>query len=387
MKKTKIIILAHMITTVPAYDLRQYFLEEKKVDELLFIGLPLFYKEGRPGRYYEYYKDGKLVEEVKKRNKKEFLLRQYFLDFIITIFWILKFRRKWDIAISLDNLNTTSALVLKALGLIDAVIYYTIDFTPVRFTNKLLNSFYHFLDKLCVKYSTITWNLTTEFAKGREKYNNMPLSKYHKQIIVPIGIWFNRLKRLPFENINKTTVIYAGGLVKHQGIQIVLQSIPKILQEIPSFKFKIIGLGDYDADLKNIVKELAIEEHVEFLGYFENHADVESELAKYAIGMAMYSPNDATWSYFADPSKIKSYLSAGLVVLTTNVTYMGKELEKYNCGKIIEYTPESIAKNIIHLLKDDGSLKEMREKSVEFIKMYNWISIYDNAFKESNIKI
>lgn len=376
----KVIILSHIITTVPAYDLKEYFLNQK--NELLFIGHPLFYKEDRPGSFFEFYKNGSLTKKIKHKNRKIPPILSYIKDFFLSVYWILKTGKKYDLIICLDNLNALTGLFLKNIGIVKKVIYYTIDFTPERFDLKILNAFYHYIDKLCVKYCDSIWNVSPRIAEGREKIRGLKKEIFNKQIVVPIGIWFDRLKRKSFEDIEKNTIIYAGGLDKHQGVQIMLEAIPKIIKKIPDFKFKIIGLGDYEKNLKNKIKELTIEKYVDFIGYLEKHADVENELAKCSLAVAMYDKEITKWSYYADPSKIKSYLSAGLPVITTGVTYIGKDLEKNRCGFVIEYDSKILAEKVVELLQNRDLLKEFRENAINFSKDLDWNNILNKALNK-----
>jgi len=376
----KVIILSHILTTVPAYDLKEYFLNQKQ--ELVFIGHPLFYKEGRPGSFFESYKNGELIKKIQLKNKKIPSIISYVKDFFLTIYWILKTGQKYDLIICLDNLNALSGLFLKKIGVVKKVVYYTIDFTPQRFTSKILNNFYHYIDKICVKNCDSTWNVSPRMEEGREKIRGLKKEIYNKQLVVPVGIWFDRLKRKSFEEIDKSTIIYAGGLAEHQGVQVVLEAIPEIVKEISNFKFKIIGLGSYEINLKNNIKELGIEKYIDFIGYIEKHDDVESELSKCSLGMAMYNKEVAKWSYYADPSKIKSYLSAGLPAITTDVTYIGDDLEKNRCGFVIEYDSKILAKKVIELLSNQDLLKEYRENAIKFAKNLDWNNIFDKALEQ-----
>ena len=372
----KIIILAHVVSTVPAQDLKEYFLKNQ-VKELLFVAHPLFYIKGRPGPYFELYKDGIMIKKVQYVNRKYPSIIQYVKDYLLTLMWIIKVGNRWDLIIALDNLNTLSALTLKLFKTVDRVIYYTIDFVPNRFENKLLNIIYGNIEKIAVRYADTTWNLTSRIAIGREKIRGMDRKKYNRQIIVPIGIWFDRIKRKKFNEVEKHTIVYAGGLSPHQGIQLVIDAMPQVLKKVNDAKMLIIGIGNYEDALREQVRKLKLEKNVKFLGYFEKHEDVERILSNCGLAVAMYSKELSKWSYFADPSKIKSYLAAGLPVITTSLTMISKDLLKKECGIISDYNKEDLAKKIIKFLKDEKKQKEYRENAIEFGSQFDWNKILD----------
>lgn len=372
----KIIILAHVVSTVPAQDLKEYFLKNQ-VKELLFVAHPLFYIKGRPGPYFELYKDGIMIKKVQYVNRKYPSIIQYVKDYLLTLMWIIKVGNRWDLIIALDNLNTLSALTLKLFKTVDRVIYYTIDFVPNRFENKLLNIIYGNIEKIAVRYADTTWNLTSRIAIGREKIRGMDRKKYNRQIIVPIGIWFDRIKRKKFNEVEKHTIVYAGGLSPHQGIQLVIDAMPQVLKKVNDAKMLIIGIGNYEDALREQVRKLKLEKNVKFLGYFEKHEDVERILSNCGLAVAMYSKELSKWSYFADPSKIKSYLAAGLPVITTSLTMISKDLLKKECGIISDYNKEDLAKKIIKFLKDEKKQKKYRENAIEFGSQFDWNKILD----------
>lgn len=381
LKDKEIIILAHILTTVPAQDLKEYFLQ-LKVKRLLYIGHPLFYVEGRPGPVFELYESGKLKKKIQYKNRKLPSLIQYIKDVLLTLYWVFLAGGKWDLIISLDNLNTFSGLILRWLRKIKKVIYYTIDFVPKRFDNILINKIYHSLEKFAVLHADSTWILTDRVAEGRESMLGMDRKVYNRQLIVPIGIWFDRIKRKDIKEVDSHILVYAGGLVPHQGVQLVLDAVPLIVKEIPDFKFKIIGMGTYESELKKQAKKLKLDKYVQFLGYLEKHEEVEEILSSCGAAVAMYSEELAQWSYYADPSKVKTYLATGLPVVTTSLTQISEELTKRKCGVVAAYTKESFARAVISIMKSPKTFKEMRKNAIQYGSEFEWNTVLTYALNQ-----
>ena len=378
--KKRIIILTHVFTTVPADDLKLFLLNHQP-NKLLFIGHPLSFRPGRPGPSYEAYEKGRLIRKNQKRNIKLPNIVQYIKDVVLSMYWIAKNGRKWDLIIALDNLNAMVGLLLRFFGIVDRMIYYTIDFTPQRFSNRIMNDLYHGIDKLCVAKSDLTWNISPRIAQGRQQMRNMSIQKYNRQITVPVGVWLERIHVGNYTDIEPHSLVYAGGLSKHQGIQLVLESIPEIIRYFADFKFYIIGVGDYESALKEMVVRLRIGDHVRFLGYFEKHEDVEKRLVRCGLAAAMYNEEFAQWSYYADPSKIKSYLAAGLPVITTPLTYFAEHVTGENCGIVIEYDKEQLASAVIRVFTDSALQQRLRKNAIRFARSFNWNDIFTNALQ------
>jgi len=371
LQNKKIIIATHVYATGPAQDLEEY-LVKLKINKLLFIGHPLFYVPGRKGSCYKKYTNGNLIKEKNLPNWKIQSPLSYVKDVLLTFWWVFLTEEKWDLYIGLGNINAFVGIWLRRLGKTKKVVFYTIDYVPKRFENKTLNALYHWVDKFCVKNADQTWNLSSRMAEAREKQKGMKQSIYNKQVTFPIGIWFDRIKRLPFEEIEKHTLVYMGHLLEKQGVQLVLEAIPEIVKEIKDFKFVIIGSGEYEGTLKKMRKDLNIEKYVEFKGYVKDHKDIENMLARCACGVAMYNKEVDTWTYYADPGKVKVYLATGLPIIITDVPHIARQIEDVKCGVVIDYKKEDLVNAIVSLMKNKDLLKKYRENASEFAKQFDW---------------
>ena len=147
---------------------------------------------------------------------------------------------KYRLFFGVGNLNAFSGYVLKLLSRVDKVIYYVIDYVPQRFYNKLLNTIYHKIEKFCAQHSDWTWNLSPRMIQGRSKKWNM---KFPNQLIVPHGVNFNRIKRVSFENINKREIIYMGTILRKQGIQLVINSLPDTKENSQRLDLQLLAKG------------------------------------------------------------------------------------------------------------------------------------------------
>lgn len=384
-----IVIATHVYTTGPSQDLRDYLLKND-VGELLFIGHPLFYNINLKGSGYDLYKNGLLVISKYGVIKRSNQLVEFIKTLILDIYYVIIFKKRYELYFGVDNLNALAGIFLKKVGLTKKVIYYVIDYNPKRFKNKIINWIYHKIDKICIKYSDETWNLSPRMEGARKEYYKF--SGGHQKV-VPIGVWFDRIKRKNFSDIEKFTLVFMGTITKKQGIQNVLEVIPRIIKDIPGFKFLIIGTGNYLDELKVSIKKLKIEEYVKFTGYVRKHEDIEDMLSSCTLAIAPYEKYDEegnlTFTYFADPSKIKIYMACGLPVLLSDVSYNAKEIEENKCGIIIDYDKEMIAAAIIELMKNEVRLRQYRENTINYIVKLDWSLIFqknlERIFNETHI--
>ncbi len=342
----------------------------------MYVHHPL-HLDQKDGSGFRIYSNGDLAKEKKDIYKTKVSVVSFFLDFLSNIYWVLRTRKKWDLYIGSNNLNAFSGLLLRRLGLVRKCVFYTVDFVPNRFSNSLLNKIYLWIDDFCTKHCDETWILSPRVIEGRHKYLNLDKKYDKKQFLVPEGVWFSRIRRKPFNKISKTTAVFVGHLVERMGVQKVIESMPLILKNLPTFKFIIIGTGNYESQLKEITKELEVEKNIEFTGYMKDHREVESLIASCAVGIACYEESKDSFTYYAEPAKTKVYMGAGLPVIMTDMFYNAYDIEKAGAGKVVEYNKKSIAVAIVNMLSNTESLEYYRNNAINFIKDYDWEKIFD----------
>lgn len=372
------VIVAHRFFPSIVDDLKEYLLDNR-CKELWYIIHEFNVLETRRS-FIEHYKEGRLIGTHYSFNYR-FIPDPYvnLKDFIYTIFWmLLRVRRGIDVYIGLGGFNVLCGSLLRRVKDIRKIVFYTIDYAPVRFSNRLLNRLYHWIDRFELTHASETWNVSPRMAEGREKTMGLRRRDYPNQVVVPIGVWFDDVRRYDFEDINRKELMFIGTLVRKQGVQLVLDAVPRIVKEVPGFQFRIIGTGDFEGELKGLARDLGVGQHVIFEGPIPDQDEANEKLARAALAVAMYDNKHDDFSYYADPGKIKTYLSAGLPVLLTDVPHNADEIQERSCGKVLEYDVDAIATAVIELMNDEDMLKEYRENAVRYARMFDWNRIFEN---------
>lgn len=375
----KIIIATHELVYGVPQSLKDYLLK-RKCRQLLFLVLPFIVAQ--KASYTLYKKGQKTDEKISYRNKRLGVL-DFFIDFFQIVWWVYSSSDKYELFIGVNNLNSLAGLFLKKLGKVEKVVFYTMDFIPIRFENRLLNFIYHKIEIICVKKCDEVWNVSPRMAIGREKYLGLSQKKYPQKAI-PVGTWTDNIKKRSFDEIKKNQVLFIGHLLEKQGIQEVIEAFPQIIKSRGSVKFVIVGGGDFEPVLKRKVKELDLEKHVVFKGWILDRSKIDEMISESAVAVAVYKPEKEwlrNFTYYADPYKIKDYLGAGLAIVLTDISYNAKDIEKNGCGIIVNYDKNEIARAIIKLLSDEEELKKYRANSLRYVKNYDWAVIYDKVFK------
>ncbi len=170
LSRSAIVVVSHIFASGPAQALIEYLTEKNIAQEVVFIGHPLLPVPGEPSiSFLHQYTTGKRREVKTRKNFGPRFSSHYLENFLVTIYWLLKRDQKWDVFIGANNLNAFSGMFLKLLGKVNKVIFYCVDYAPRRFGNPIVNSIYHFLDRLTIHFADEIWNLSPRIVERREK--------------------------------------------------------------------------------------------------------------------------------------------------------------------------------------------------------------------------
>ena len=374
----KVAIVSHIYATGPTHALENYLIG--KVKKLIFIGHPfVFAKDTRS--HMRVYKDRKkkfvnTYLPLKVPNQLFSLIK----DNIFTVYWIIE-NGPVDVYIGADCFNGSVGIFLKKIGLVKKTVFWTIDYIPNRFHNKLMNSIYHYLDTYCVKESDMVWNLSQVMVTEREK-KGVPEEYRTKQIVVPMGTEGN-ITSVPFSKIKRHTAVHMGHLIPKQGVQLIIEAIPDIVKQVPQFHLDIIGSGNYEDDLKDLAEKYKVNKYITWYGFVKNHTEVQKMLSYGAFGLAPYLNTKDNYIQYTDPGKVKAYLAAGLPIIITKMTQIADEINDRTCGVAIKYDKKEFVNASIRLLTDDNLLKQMKKNVVIMSKDYSWEKIFSSALQQT----
>lgn len=378
-EEKKIIIATHQMVYGAPQALKDYLIQ-KNVKELAYIGLPFI---DQRTTFFEIYKKKKKYFDKLFSRKFSFGFFDYILDFFTVFYLVFKQNKKYDFFFGVNGLNCLAGLFLKKMKKVNYVVFYAIDFVPIRFDNKILNYIFHRIEKICVRKSDLVWNVSPRIAEGREHFLQIPNDPTH-QIVVPIGIWNKNIKKRDFKDIKKHQLLFVGHLLEKQGVQLVLDAIQDIARRIPDFKFVIVGGGEYENELKEKIKKLQVEKYVYFVGWIRKREELDLMMSQSACAVATYKPEKEklyNFTYYADPTKLKDYLGAGLPIILTDVSYNALEIQKKKCGIIVDYETKSVEEAIVKLMGDSRKLQEYRKNAIDMANRYEWSNIFDQALK------
>lgn len=302
-------------------------------------------------------------------------------DWIFTLRMVLRSAETWDIYIGASGFDAIPGIILKKLNRVRKTVFWAGDFVPeARFSDGWKNAVYFRVNRFALKSCDYAWNISPRVEMARHAMYR--LKSTPPQRVVPIGVWTARRIRLPLKEIHRHRVVFVGNLLEKMGVQLALRAIPEIRKSIGDFELLIIGKGVYEPRLREIVRELGIEDFVIFAGFIPSDEEMEQACSRCACAIAPYDAATDIWTRYADPSKIKTYLASGLPVIMTDVPFNASEIVSRRCGAVIKYDAHDFARAVVSLLSNESLLEEYRRNAFEYSKQFDWNTILDGAIAD-----
>lgn len=290
-------------------------------------------------------------------------------------------KEKFQYFVGLESINTLAGLFLKMFGKVDIVMYYVSDYSPVRYNNRLFNSLYLALDRFCCYHSDFIWDVSKAMQPGRIKAG-LNESKSAPVIHVPNALFPKYIKHLPLNKIKPYSLVFMGSLGYENGPDLVIESINLIIKKFPRTVLHIIGGGKELEGLKKLTEKLKLSNYVKFYGMIPKDEDMLTQLRQFYISLAPYKKIKGSVRLYGDSLKLRAYMASGLPVITTEVPPLGKELNEYGSGVIVNDDYKSIARIVMELFSDSKRYEKLRQKAIEYGKNNTWDNSFTNAFKQ-----
>lgn len=236
------------------------------------------------------------------------------------------------------------------------------------------------------KFAKNTWLLIEKFILPKIKYSYTVCQSIADEYLKKYGIKMQVIQNLPIctnhshENIKhkKATllkqkfdkhkiILYQGALNIGRGLEEAVFAMEYIKNAI----LLIIGDGDIEKHLKNIVIENKLNEKVYFTGKVALE-ELNAYTAMADIGLVLQKDLSLSYRYVL-PNRLFDFMQSEIPVLASNVPEIEQVVHKANSGILIkELTAQSIAEKINFLLENPQILSNYKENIRKVKKNYCW---------------
>jgi glycosyltransferase involved in cell wall biosynthesis len=186
-------------------------------------------------------------------------------------------------------------------------------------------------------------------------------------------------------DINEIKILYVGRLGYRKGILDLIKSAKFVTEKYKNIKFIIIGKGQIENELKNIVNKMDLDQYFNFLGF----VDKEKLIDYYHKSAIFILP-----SYYEGlPTTLIEAMACGMPSIATRVDGVPELIQNGENGVFIpKKSPQHIAKAIIKLLDEDYLREKIgRNASITIQEKFSWeviseniLNIYENTLETLN---
>jgi len=204
------------------------------------------------------------------------------------------------------------------------------------------------------KFVKSVWGSVEKFCLPKIKNNYTVGPALSKIFAERHGTKYEVIRNVPpikKENRDRThdgkTIVYLGMVNEGRGVELAIKS----LLELEGKRLKVIGSGDEESKMKQLVHALKLEDRVEFLGFVEPEK-IDDHLEKCWVAINMLNPISKSY-FYSLANKFFDYLQAG--VPTVNMAFPEYEaiFKKYKTGSLAkEYTTNELVSGIKALEND-----------------------------------
>ncbi len=340
MKKTYRYPTIMILTSLQyANHLREYFVENAE-KTIAFYVLP---RRGTIKNFVEVYEKG-IKKETKKLYSPKNLFLWHIMLYVHYITILFRYTKKKEKVYFINYLFTLFFLqsLIRLFRDINFVAwvgdYWPMHDLSIRFYMFFLH-YYH--DH--VKYAFYqTDRINEKMNKGKL------LATENKKNIIPAidPPQIDYTKKIK----GRIVLCFIGVLVPWQGVEVLLQVVAKN----PKVHLKLIGTGEESLvkDYLNLITRYNIKDRVYFPNKFIYGNELKKEIADSHIGMALYTVDPMSVTYYGDPAKIKQYLEYGLPIIMTDAAEVAQYIKKFEAGIIVTKDVSSVNNAIEKIRKN-----------------------------------
>jgi glycosyltransferase involved in cell wall biosynthesis len=164
--------------------------------------------------------------------------------------------------------------------------------------------------------------------------------------------------------------LYVGGFGTHRGLDVVIKAMPRILRQIPSALFVVVGDGDDRSSLEQLAQDLGIAHNVRFEGK-QPFSSIYTYIAQCDVCLVPHVANPHTNSTM--PHKLFQYMHLKKPVIVSNAIPLARVVRETEAGLIFESgNPDSFAQCVFKLQAPELRRRLGQNGYRSVAATYNW---------------
>jgi len=216
-----------------------------------------------------------------------------------------------------------------------------------------------FADKIIVTHEPAY----TIFAKHR-----IPKSKFTIVLNVPNeGIFSFPFPKIEKQAQNSFLLVSHGSILERYGYQTIVRALKLIESKIHNFRLLIVGEGEYQREIRRLVKDLRLEERVRFTGYVP-FDEIPMTIGRADIGIV---PMLGTCEYML-PNKLFEYIALGIPTIASALAAMKAYFHNNSVIFFEAGNEKDLARCILELYQNPAKRKSLVANASRICEEYRW---------------
>jgi glycosyltransferase involved in cell wall biosynthesis len=223
----------------------------------------------------------------------------------------------------------------------------------------------------CISQRLAEWAKKLGAPPERVRWINEPVDTEEfrpasKRVNGSIGQLVNEpIDQLTNEPVDSPVLLYVGRLSPEKGAHVLIDALPQILNHLPRLRLRLVGGGNQQHSLRDVVNQNGLSEHVEFVGSVPHH-----ELPRYyAEADALVIPSLSEGL----PKVLPEALACGLPVIGTQVGGIPEVVQNgYNGLLVPPNAPSALGDAIVTVLGSEETSRALRANARASVERFSW---------------
>lgn len=164
-------------------------------------------------------------------------------------------------------------------------------------------------------------------------------------------------------------LVFHGTILERSGLRLLVNALARV-QRKDLIRCRIIGEGDFSAELRELIDSFGLTSVVEFDNKCYPVSEIPARLADCHVGIIPLELSSAT--NYALPLKLVEYIAMGLPVVSIRSAAITYYLKESDCLFYQWDDPASLAAVLDGLAENPGRLLEYRERSLSIRERFLW---------------
>jgi len=226
----------------------------------------------------------------------------------------------------------------------------------------------------------------TKILIGADKL--IAVSGFIAQIAVMIGVAKDKI-RVIYNSVDffgeqpqKTkpqfpTLVFAGRLIPWKGVEALLYVVAELKNDWPDIVFEVLGDGPQEFHLKEMARQLNVEQNVKFRGRVS-----EPESHKIFARSTIFVLNT---NYEGLPHSVLNAMKSGLPVITTSIGGNVEVVQNEESGLLVSYNDKRAwLSAITRLLRDESLQAKFVANSRKTLEKFRWEDLVEKTVEVIN---